>query len=245
MDSSGDTATGGRPRRRVLFFPFPYQGHINSMLHLAGVLHARGFAVTVFHTHFNAPDASRHPAACDFAPVADGLAAAGGPDAAPFRERLAALLQRTRGEEDVACLVADAQLLTIMEVARGLDVPTLALRTSSAACFRVFVAYPMLCDKGYQPAQARGDTPGGDWGDHIHGAHPRHLRRARCRQARGAAAPASVLYISFDTLVDMSARDLVEMALGIANADHPFFWVLRLGLVSGGSSSQPPLLPDA
>jgi hypothetical protein len=51
---------GGR-RRHVLLFPLPYQGHLNPMLRLAGVLHSRGFAVTVFHTRFNAPDPVRHP----------------------------------------------------------------------------------------------------------------------------------------------------------------------------------------
>ena len=74
---------------------------------------------------------------------------------APFRERLAALLEQQRHaqEEDVACLVADAHLLTLMDVARGLGVPTLVLRTGGAACFRWFMAFPMLCDKGYLSAQ--------------------------------------------------------------------------------------------
>ncbi|KAJ1288707.1 hypothetical protein BS78_02G108900 [Paspalum vaginatum] len=167
MDSSTD---GGR-RRRVLFFPLPYQGHINPMFQLAGLLHARGFAITVFHTCFNAPDASQYPA-YEFVPVPDdgGAPAAGDPDTvrttvghiraanqaceAPFRERLASLLERR--EEDVACLVVDAHLLRLSDVARGLGVPTLALRTGSAACFRCFTAFPELCDKGYynyQPPQ--------------------------------------------------------------------------------------------
>ncbi|CAN6171498.1 unnamed protein product [Urochloa humidicola] len=173
MDSAGETATGtgDRRRRRVLLFPLPYQGHINPMFQLAGLLHARGFAITVFHTHFNAPDASLLPA-YDFVPVPDG----GAPSAdssdtvqatvehiltlnraceAPFRERLAALLETPRRREAVACLVADAHLLTPLDVARGLGVPTLALRTGSAACFRFFTAFPMLCDKGYLPAAAR------------------------------------------------------------------------------------------
>ncbi|CAD6220549.1 unnamed protein product [Miscanthus lutarioriparius] len=74
---------------------------------------------------------------------------------APFRERLAALLEQQRHaqEEDVACLVADAHLLTLMDVARGLGVPTLVLRTGGAACFRWFMAFPKLCDKGYLSAQ--------------------------------------------------------------------------------------------
>ncbi|OEL36565.1 DIMBOA UDP-glucosyltransferase BX8 [Dichanthelium oligosanthes] len=174
MGTVGDTATGDRCRR-VLFFPLPYQGHINPMFQLAGLLHARGFAVTVFHAQFNAPDASRHPA-YDFVPVPGDSMPGDSPDVvqatlehilavnraceAPFRERLAALLEQQRAREDVACLVADAHLLTLLDVARGLRVPTLALRTGSAACFRWFTAFPMLCDKGYLPAQeSQLDTP--------------------------------------------------------------------------------------
>jgi hypothetical protein len=170
MGSAADTSTVDRRRRRVLFFPLPYQGHINPMFQLAGILHARGFAVTIFHARrFNAPDASLHPA-YDFVPVPDDVTPADSPDTvqttldhilamnraceAPFRDRLAALLERARAEDDdVACLVADAHLLTLLGVARGLGVPTLALRIGSAACFRWFMAFPMLCDKGYLPAQ--------------------------------------------------------------------------------------------
>ena len=48
------TASGGT--RRVLLFPLPFQGHLNPMLQLADVLHARGLRVTVFHAAFNVPD---------------------------------------------------------------------------------------------------------------------------------------------------------------------------------------------
>jgi hypothetical protein len=167
-------AGAGHRRRRVLFLPLPLQGHINPMFHLASVLHARGFAVTVFHLQpagVNAPDASLHPA-FDFVPVpADGDGDGAGGDyleatlagildvnrrcEAPFRERLAALLEEAApaGGGDVACLVADAHLLRMVEVARRLAVPTLVLRTGSAACFASFLAYPLLCDKGYLPVQ--------------------------------------------------------------------------------------------
>nr|CAB3452459.1 unnamed protein product [Digitaria exilis] len=174
MGSTGATATAD-DLRRVLLFPLPYQGHINPMFQLAGLLHSRGFAITVFHTHFNAPDASRHPD-YHFVPVpGDGgmptPAGDSSPDTvqatvkhvlavnraceAPFRELLAGLLARQpEREEDVACLVADAHLMTMLDVARELGVPTMALRTSSAARFRFFTAFPMLCDKGYLPAQS-------------------------------------------------------------------------------------------
>ncbi|ONM52546.1 UDP-glycosyltransferase 76B1 [Zea mays] len=136
------------------------------MFQLAGLLHSRGFAITVFHTDFNAPDASRHPA-YDFVPVPDGTPESNPAQVtaerilelnraceAPFRERLAALLEQENARDNVvACLVGDAHLLTLLEVARGLGVPTMVLRTTSAACFRCFLAYPMLHQMGYLPPQ--------------------------------------------------------------------------------------------
>ena len=68
---------------------------------------------------------------------------------APFRERLAALLSEDQAaRDDVACLVADAHLLTLLDVARGLGVPTLVLRTGSAACLRMFAAFPCSATRG-------------------------------------------------------------------------------------------------
>ncbi|CAN6322140.1 unnamed protein product [Urochloa humidicola] len=158
---------GGGRRRHVLLFPLPYQGHINPMFRLAGLLHARGFAITVFHTHFNAPDPARHPE-YRFVPVPDGTS---GPAPvaiedvvahilsltaaceAAFRDRLAAVLDEYSRDDAVACLVADAHLLPMVEVAKSLGVPTMALRTGSAACCACFIAYPMLFDKGYLPVK--------------------------------------------------------------------------------------------
>ncbi|CAD6220534.1 unnamed protein product [Miscanthus lutarioriparius] len=54
-DGNGSRGGGPGPQRRarrVLVFPLPFQGHIDPMLHLAGVLHARGLAVTVLHTRW-------------------------------------------------------------------------------------------------------------------------------------------------------------------------------------------------
>ncbi|KAM0851786.1 hypothetical protein ACQ4PT_052198 [Festuca glaucescens] len=166
MAPEGNKATTGDGRRHVLVFPLPYQGHMSPMFHLAGLLHARGFAVTVFHTDSNAPDPSSHPD-YDFVAVPDGMPAAkqevvkviehilalNRSCEEPFRERLAALLEVPGARDDVACLVADSHLLTLMDVARQQGVPTLALRTGSAASFLCFAAHPMLCEKGYLPPQ--------------------------------------------------------------------------------------------
>ena len=158
----------------MLLFPLPYQGHINPMFRLAGVLHARGFAITVFHTHFNAPDPARRHPRYRFVPVPDGIppgtgtppvaiedvvariVALGAACEPHFRDRLAAVLEEEddySGDGAVACLVADAHLLPVFQVAKRLGVPALALRTGSAASYACFAAYPMLCDRGYLPVQ--------------------------------------------------------------------------------------------
>jgi len=55
--------------RRVVLFPFPYQGHFNPVLCLAGALHARGLAVTVFHTDLRTPDPADYPTDYSFVAV--------------------------------------------------------------------------------------------------------------------------------------------------------------------------------
>ncbi|WVZ61097.1 hypothetical protein U9M48_011021 [Paspalum notatum var. saurae] len=175
-ESNGSDAaavhTAGHRRRHVLLFPLPYQGHINPMFRLAGVLHGRGFAITVFHTHFNAPDPARHPD-YRFVPVPDGMSgpapvaiedvvahivAMGRACEAAFRDRLAAVLEEY-SRDAVACLVADGHLLPVFEVATRLALPTLVLRTGSAASYACFAAYPMLCEKGYLPVHGMSSAP--------------------------------------------------------------------------------------
>jgi len=158
----------GEDRRaaRVALFPLPFQGHMSPMLQLAGALHARGLAVTVLHTAFNAPDPARHPA-FNFVAVpdaipdavaatADGLAQLLALNAAMeasglVRDALASLLA-DEGEPRLACLIFDSTLAAVHKAAAGLGLPTLVLHTSSAACFRMVRSYFLLLDKGYLPA---------------------------------------------------------------------------------------------
>ncbi|TKW31294.1 hypothetical protein SEVIR_2G096100v4 [Setaria viridis] len=165
---------GGDPRpRRVLVFPLPFQGHIDPMMHLAGALHARaGLAVTVLHTRFNALDPARHPE-FRFVEVPDGVpagvaatgriidvilamnAAMEASPAAVLGALASAMIAEDEDEEAprAACLVIDSNLLSVQRAAEKLGLPTMVLRTGSAACLRCFLAYPMLHDKGYLPSQ--------------------------------------------------------------------------------------------
>ncbi|KAL6638992.1 hypothetical protein ACP70R_022722 [Stipagrostis hirtigluma subsp. patula] len=171
--TGGGVHGGGRGRRlrRVLMFPLPLQGHINPMLHLAGVLHARGLAVTVLHTRFNAPDPARHPeltfvavpdvvpaevaASGDIGAVIHAMNAAAEADEwTAVRDVLASVLEDVDGQQPpAACIVIDANLAAVPKAAAELGLPTLVLATSGAACSGCLLAYPMLHEKGYLPPQ--------------------------------------------------------------------------------------------
>uniref|UniRef100_A0A0E0LIU3 PB1-like domain-containing protein n=1 Tax=Oryza punctata TaxID=4537 RepID=A0A0E0LIU3_ORYPU len=169
-------ARHGGGRRRVLVFPLPFQGHINPMLQLAGALHGRGeLSVTVLHTRFNALDPSRHPELA-FIEVPDGIppdvAARGriseiilamnatmemegesGAVSPSIREVLASVVAAGEGQPRVACLIIDSHLLAVKKAVAGQGIPTLVLRTGSAACLRCYLAYPTLLQKGYLPPE--------------------------------------------------------------------------------------------
>ncbi|TVU39845.1 hypothetical protein EJB05_13287, partial [Eragrostis curvula] len=155
-----------RPARRVLVFPLPFQGHINPMLQLADVLHGRGLAVTVLHTHFNALDPALHPA-FDFVPVPDGvpaevaaakkgniidiiLAMNEAMEASTAVDEVLASVMADETRPRPACMFIDGNLLAVQKAAARLGLPTLVLRTGSAACLECFLAYPMLCERDSQ-----------------------------------------------------------------------------------------------
>jgi hypothetical protein len=165
-------ANGRRSRRRVVMFPLPFQGHINPMLQLGDVLHARGLAVTVLHTRLNAPDPARRHPEFQFVPVPDGVpahvAASGNVidiieamNAAMEADgavALRAVLESVVADEArprAACIVFDANLLAVPSAAAAVGLRTLVLRTASAACLGCFMAYPMLHQKGYLPPQGQ------------------------------------------------------------------------------------------
>ncbi|VAI82757.1 unnamed protein product [Triticum turgidum subsp. durum] len=201
----------GAGRRRVVFFPFPFLGHFNPVLRLAGALHARGLAVTVFHTEQRVPDPADYPADYRFVslPVevppelvaSEDIARMGmamnDASEAPFRDRLAALLAEEAAEDGgVLCVITDVVWYSAQAVARELGVPALGIMTASAAIFRVYMAYQTLIDKAYLPVQGRaqGRPSGGAAAVPCEGSAaarhepPRGLRRAApAHRRRGAA----------------------------------------------------------
>ena len=155
----------------VLVFPWPAQGHINSMPHLAAGLLDAGLHVTFLHTEHNlrrlnraaADDASptrrlrfmslpdglpddNSRAEADQMDLAESLLSTG---AVAYRALLVSLLSAETGNHAdtiglVTCVVADGVLPFAIDVAEGLGVPAFAFRTASACSFLAYLSVPKL-----------------------------------------------------------------------------------------------------
>lgn len=162
--ASSRTGAGAGAGGRVVVFPFPFQGHFNPVMRLARALHARGLAITVFHS--GALDPADYPADYRFVPVtveADPKLLASEDIAAivttlnascdaPFRARLSALLA-AEGRDSVRCVFTDVSWNAVLTASSDLGVPALGMMTASAASLRDYMAYRTLIDKGYLPVK--------------------------------------------------------------------------------------------
>ncbi|CAN0853394.1 7-deoxyloganetin glucosyltransferase [Linum grandiflorum] len=170
--------TSPSPKKpHVVCVPFPAQGHINPMLHVAKILHFRGFHVTFVNTEYNhrrllksrgGKDTffgSQLPSGFDFESIPDGLSD-GGEDGdatqdipslcdslskncvAPFRELVSKL--RETGPP-VSCIVSDGVMAFTLEVAKELGIPDVLFWTPSACGVLAYVNYHLLAEKGMVP----------------------------------------------------------------------------------------------
>ncbi|KQK16184.1 7-deoxyloganetic acid glucosyltransferase [Brachypodium distachyon] len=164
----------------VLVFPWPLQGHINSMLPFAVALAGAGVHVTFLHTEPNLrrAAATASPAArLRFMSVPDGL-----PDdhprsvgdltelamslnttgAAAYRALLDSMLSAAGSHAAdagaavgvfpaVSCVVGDVFLPFTVDVAEELGVPALAFHTASACSVLAYLSLPRLTELGEVP----------------------------------------------------------------------------------------------
>ena len=165
MENQIDTRKEQRKCRRLVLFPLPFQGHINPMLLLATILHSKGFSITIIHTNFNSLNPSNFPN-FTFHSIPDGIleseASSKGVIALakllntkcvePFRDCMVKLLSDV-SEEPISCLISDAFFYFTQAVADSLRLPRVVLRTGGLSSFVVFVAFPLLRERGYLPIQ--------------------------------------------------------------------------------------------
>ncbi|XBI86155.1 hypothetical protein VPH35_094166 [Triticum aestivum] len=152
----------------VLAFPWPLQGHINPMLHLASALLDAGLRVTFLHTEHNLRRFTRvppHHPRLRLVSIPDGLPdhhprsvgglmelveSMGTAGSAAYR---ALLLRMVDSDDDdaVTCVIADGVMPFAVSVAEELGVPALAFRTESACGFLAYLSVPRLLELGETP----------------------------------------------------------------------------------------------
>ncbi|XP_010066660.2 7-deoxyloganetin glucosyltransferase [Eucalyptus grandis] len=60
-----------------------------------------------------------------------------------------------------------------------------------------------------------------------------------CLRWLDSKEPKSVLYVNFGSIAVLTREELIEFAMGLANSEHPFLWIIRPDLVSGDSAVLP------
>ncbi|KAF7069189.1 hypothetical protein CFC21_074853 [Triticum aestivum] len=159
----------------VLAFPWPLQGHINPMLHLASALLDAGLRVTFLHTEHNLRRFTRvppHHPRLRLVSIPDGLPdhhprsvgglmelveSMGTAGSAAYR---ALLLRMVDSDDDdaVTCVIADGVMPFAVSVAEELGVPALAFRTESACGFLAYLSVPRLLELGETPVPSDEQT---------------------------------------------------------------------------------------
>ncbi|KAK9742407.1 hypothetical protein RND81_03G170400 [Saponaria officinalis] len=152
-------------KQKLILFPFPYQGHITPMLHLANKLSTKSFSITIIQTRFNSLDPTRFPNFTfhliqdDIPPnsqvSSDNLVESMSASQLrihcrePFRECLGRILDDVNAQEErVCCLIYDPAWPFAGFVAESFKLPKIVLRTSSVSAFVVNDCLPLLRDKG-------------------------------------------------------------------------------------------------
>ncbi|KAH9614890.1 hypothetical protein KSS87_003760 [Heliosperma pusillum] len=167
MEKGGETQLR-KVRRRILIFPLPLQGHVTPMLHLANILHSKGFLITVIHTRYNYPNPNQYPH-FNFQLLEDGmpsklmftlddlktvLSAIQVNCLHPFQDCLSQILSAAViDHQNVACLISDPLWSFAGSVAQSFNLPKIVLRTGSMSAFVVYHSLPSLLQKGYFPLQ--------------------------------------------------------------------------------------------
>jgi hypothetical protein len=151
----------------VLLVPFPAQGHITPMLHLAGGLAAHGVVPTVAVPDFIHRRIATACGGCvgggvTLASIPSGIVQDSDDDTPGFRdivhsmehhmplhlERMLTASPSPRRGPPVACVVVDVLASWAVPVAARCGVPAAGFWPAMLACYRVVAAIPELLEKG-------------------------------------------------------------------------------------------------
>ncbi|XP_006853224.2 7-deoxyloganetin glucosyltransferase [Amborella trichopoda] len=233
-----DSKSADKPH--ALCIPYPAQGHINPMMHLAKLLHARGFYITFVNTEFNHERVTssggaielKHLEDFNLESIPDGLP----PDdcrtqeslfdattkyfLSPFKD----LVSKLNGSMEVprlTCIISDGLLNFTQQVVEENGIPRISLWTTSACGYWGFLKYPEIIERGILPFKVSMSL----WKEED-----------ACLEWLNDKEPKSVLYVSFGSVIVLTPYQLNEFAWGLASSQRPFIWVLREDLVVGKSA---------
>lgn len=144
----------------------PFQGHMTPLLQLGSVLHSKGFSITIAHTKLNSPDPSNHPEFV-FLPLFDKfLAIDASANFTKFLEELndnckmqlqdhlaKKIKDDQRKKNQMITIIHDNIMYFAEEVASNLNLPSIVLRSCSAAYMPAFLNLPKLHAEGKLPVQ--------------------------------------------------------------------------------------------
>ncbi|XVF19960.1 hypothetical protein REPUB_Repub11eG0156400 [Reevesia pubescens] len=310
----------GENSSRLVLVLYPFQGHINPMLQLATIFHAKGYSITIVHPEFNSPNPSNHPQ-FTFISIPDKLLeskvslapgdfmslvlALNKNCATPFKKCLKQMLDEKllHPHERIAGIIYDGLMYFAQTVADDLGLPGISMRPTAAAML-LFAVIPqseqesvfenqipelqplqlkqMVTSMSQNPTDAMSEVRAAalnatkrssamisntmEFLEHaalskireyspapVFTTGPFHKlapsisssllkEDADCISWLDKQAPKSVIYVSFGSMASLSEQDIVEIAWGLANSEHPFLWVIRPGLVLGSQGTE--LLPE-
>ncbi|CAK7325781.1 unnamed protein product [Dovyalis caffra] len=161
----------------VLIFPFPAQGHINSMLKLAELLAFSGLKVTFLNSDYNherlvrytniQARLSKYPA-FHLHSISDGLPADHPRSGDRMMEMFESLKLMSKSffkdlltgiRPGVDCIIGDGNMGLFVDIATEFDVPVIHFRTISACCIWASLSLPQVIEAGELPIRAESSKP--------------------------------------------------------------------------------------
>ncbi|KAI9116813.1 hypothetical protein K1719_012179 [Acacia pycnantha] len=156
----------------VVCLPFPAQGHVNPIMHLAKLLHSNGLHVTFVNTEFIhkrlsnslGPDFVKGLPDFQFETIPDGLPPSTDDTQdipalcestrkhcyAPLKELIGKLNSLSSSQEvpPVSCIIADANMSFAEKVANEFGIPEIRFWTASACGLLGYLQYDELVERG-------------------------------------------------------------------------------------------------
>ncbi|KAG6488707.1 7-deoxyloganetin glucosyltransferase-like [Zingiber officinale] len=165
----------------------PFQGHINSMLNLAKVLHFKGFFITFVNTEYAHQQLLKHDGSLSaldglpdfrFASISDGLSPPDDNDEyaedmrkiilaaqmncpASFLSLISALNDPSSGVPPVRCVISDCFARFTLSATTKLGIPNVFYSTVAVCGFTVFYYFKDLIERGLVPLKSEDDLTNG------------------------------------------------------------------------------------